>query len=108
MTATLPGIRRVEHVMGMPIVVDLRDALADARSPGRRVRRVPRGGRDASAPTGMTARSARLNRGELAPADAHPDVREIIERCERLRAETRGYFDIHARLARRRSTRPGS
>jgi len=24
-TETLPGIRRVEHVMGMPIVLDIRD-----------------------------------------------------------------------------------
>ena len=29
MIATLPGIRRVEHVMGMPIVLDARDEHVD-------------------------------------------------------------------------------
>ena len=36
---------------------------------------------------------SRLRRGELAPADAHPHVREVIARCEELREETGGYFD---------------
>jgi thiamine biosynthesis lipoprotein len=38
---------------------------------------------------------SRLNRGELALADAHPDVREVLARCEELRTETGGYFDAH-------------
>ena len=39
---------------------------------------------------------SRLNRGELALADAHPLVREVLDRCEELRAETAGYFDARA------------
>jgi FAD:protein FMN transferase len=81
----------VEQIMGMPIVVDLRDEGSD----------------DAAADvfdllgfvdeTFSTYRSdseiSRLNRGELELADAHPDVREVLERCEELRVETRGRFD---------------
>ena len=39
---------------------------------------------------------SRLDRGELALADADPLVREVLEHCERLREETRGYFDARA------------
>jgi FAD:protein FMN transferase len=39
---------------------------------------------------------SRLGRGELALADAHPLVREVLERCEALRRETGGYFDVRA------------
>ena len=39
---------------------------------------------------------ARLDRGELALPDAHPDVRAVLARCERLRAATGGYFDARA------------
>ena len=38
----------------------------------------------------------RLDRGELAVGDADPLVREVLERCERLRIETGGYFDARA------------
>jgi thiamine biosynthesis lipoprotein len=39
---------------------------------------------------------SRLNRGELAQQELHPDVREVLARCERLRRDTGGYFDISA------------
>ena len=35
----------------------------------------------------------RLERGELAIADAHPDVREVLDACAVLRAESDGAFD---------------
>src|SRR5215208_4811037 len=38
----------------------------------------------------------RLDRGELAVRDAHPVVREVLARCERLRVRTGGYFDARA------------
>jgi thiamine biosynthesis lipoprotein len=38
----------------------------------------------------------RLDRGELRIEDAHPHVREVLARCERLRVVTRGYFDARA------------
>ncbi len=95
----LPGARRVEHVMGMPIVIDLRDdgagddlldlAFGEFREIDARFSTY----RDDS-------EIMRINRGVLALADAHPDVREILDRCEELRSETRGYFDIRAADAR--------
>ncbi len=39
---------------------------------------------------------SRLNRGELAARRAHPDVREVLERCDELREETGGFFDVRA------------
>lgn len=84
--------------MGMPIVVDLRDdhaeaalieaAFAEFRSVDERFSTY----RDDS-------EIMRINRGELAPADAHPDVREILTRCDELRAETGGFFDVRAASA---------
>jgi thiamine biosynthesis lipoprotein len=35
----------------------------------------------------------RVERGELAPAAAHPDVREVLDACAVLRAESGGAFD---------------
>ncbi len=35
----------------------------------------------------------RIDRGELAIEDAHPDVREVLSTCEVLRAESDGAFD---------------
>ena len=35
----------------------------------------------------------RIERGELAIADAHPDVREVLDACAVLRAESDGAFD---------------
>jgi thiamine biosynthesis lipoprotein len=36
---------------------------------------------------------SRIARGELQPADASADVRSVLARCGRLRAQTGGYFD---------------
>src|SRR3954468_11144306 len=83
----------VEQIMGMPIVVDLRDEHSDgaAASVFDWLRFVDE--------TFSTYRSdseiSRLDRGELELADAHPDVREVLDRCEELRVETRGRFDAH-------------
>jgi len=95
MLAVLPGIRRVEHIMGMPIVVDVRDEhVDDATLDGmfdwfRWV--------DATFSTYKDdSEISRLNRGELSTRDVHPDVGEVLERCEQLRAETDGYFDVRA------------
>jgi thiamine biosynthesis lipoprotein len=89
------GVRRVEHIMGMPIVVDVRDEDVDDAVLERMfnwLRFV-----DATFSTYKDdSEISRLNRGELALADAHPHVREVLERCEELRLETRGYFDVRA------------
>jgi thiamine biosynthesis lipoprotein len=90
----LPGVCRVEHVMGMPIVADVRDpipadALDDVFDWFRWV--------DATFSTyKLDSEVSRIARGELAVEDAHSDVRAVLERCEELREETGGYFDARA------------
>jgi thiamine biosynthesis lipoprotein len=39
----------------------------------------------------------RLDRGELAPDDVPPRVAWVLRRCEQLRRETDGFFDVRAR-----------
>jgi FAD:protein FMN transferase len=91
----LPGVRRVEQVMGMPVIVDVRDeevappALDDVFDWLRWVDETFSTYRE-------TSEISRLNRGELALADAHPEVRAVLARCEELREETGGYFDARA------------
>jgi thiamine biosynthesis lipoprotein len=87
-----PGIRRVEFVMGMPIVVDVRDDAVDTATLDALfdwLRLV-----DATFSTYKEdSEISRLNRGDLTLADAHPDVRAVLARCDELREATNGYFD---------------
>ncbi len=90
-----PSMDRVEHIMGMPIGIDLRDPDLDPSVLDRAFdwfRWV-----DATFST-YTAGSQinRLNRGELTLSEAHEDVRAVLERCEQLRFATNGYFDARA------------
>jgi FAD:protein FMN transferase len=93
--AELPGIRRVEQIMGMPIVVDVRDDDVDERlidevfASFRAV--------DAMFSTYKAeSEISRLNRDDLALRDCDADVRWVIARCRELRDETAGYFDVEA------------
>ena len=81
--------------MGMPIGIDVRDpdvpseALDQAFAFLRFV--------DATFSTWQPdSEISRINRGELSVADAHPDVIEVLQRCEQLRELTEGWFDIRA------------
>ena len=90
-----PGLHRVEEVMGIPVGIDVRDAGADPAAVERafaHLRWV-----DATFSTYRAASEVRrLDAGTLAPADAHPAVRSVLARCERLGARTRGCFDVRA------------
>lgn len=91
------GVQRVESIMGMPILVDARDATDAAQLDPLFdwFRHVDR--------TFSTYRPdseiSRLNRCELELADADPDVQEVLARCDELRAGTGGYFDMRAAAA---------
>ncbi len=91
----LPGLRRVEHIMGMPIGVDVRDPAIDPAALDQAfawLRWV-----DATFSTYKPdSEISKLNRGELALPDAHPAVRDVLARCAALRVETGGYFDSEA------------
>lgn len=81
--------------MGMPIVVDVRDDGV----PDGLVEQVFDWFRwvDETFSTYKdSSEISRLNRGELSLADAHPDVRTVLELCEEMRAATGGYFDVRA------------
>ncbi len=98
MAAVAPGVRRVEHIMGMPVVVDVRDAEVDDNDLERMFDWLRFA--DATFSTYKDdSEISRINRGELAIAEAHPDVREVLDRCEALRIETDGYFDVRAAAA---------
>jgi len=99
MAVVAPGLRRVEHVMGMPVVVDVRDEhVGDDTIDGvfDWLRLV-----DVRFSTFKPdSEICRIDRGELAPEDAHPDVRAVLARCEELCEETGGYFDVRAGASR--------
>jgi thiamine biosynthesis lipoprotein len=86
---------RVEHVMGMPVCIDVRDhgvpasAIDEAFSWLREV--------DATfSPYKDDSEISRLNRGELSRDDASREVCWVLDECERLRERTGGYFDARA------------
>jgi thiamine biosynthesis lipoprotein len=89
------GLQRVEHVMGMPISIDVRDADADSGALDLAFewfRLV-----DQRFSTYQTSSEiSRLNRGRLDLKDAHPDVQYVLRRCEEIRTESDGYFDTRA------------
>ena len=90
-----PKYVHVEHVMGTVVTIDVRGAEPDAGAIGAAVRRL----HDVDAEF-STYRSdsavCRFDRGELLKGAASEDMCWVIDRCERLRRETGGYFDAYA------------
>jgi thiamine biosynthesis lipoprotein len=91
----LPGIRRVEQIMGMPILVDVRDecdpgVLEELFDWFREVD-------ERFSTYKADSEISRLNRGELHIRGCHPDVRWVLARCDELREETDGFFDARYR-----------
>lgn len=88
---TEPRTIHVEHCMGTVFSIDVRDAgdWSDALA------EVVRWLHHVDA-VFSTYRSdsiiSRLDRGELEPSDAGPEVREVLDACEQLAAVTRGAF----------------
>ena len=84
--------------MGMPVIVDVRDddvGESDLDAVFAWFRWV-----DATFSTfKLDSEISRLNRNELELADAAPEVRWVLGRCEQARVETHGYFDVRAASA---------
>lgn len=81
-------MHRVEHVMGMAIVVAVRDGEVpdEVFDWFRHV--------DATFSTFKDdSEISRLRRGELARGDASDEVQQVLTRCDELRLETSGFFD---------------
>jgi len=88
-------MQRVEHVMGMPILVDVPDDGVDERVVDnvfgwfRWVDRV-------FSTYKSDSEISRINRGELEVCDADQCVVTVLGLCEEARATTDGYFDARA------------
>jgi thiamine biosynthesis lipoprotein len=89
---------RVEQVMGMPVVLDVRDDAGVGDAVLDRVFDWLRFVDTTFSTYKEDSEISRFNRGELALSDAHETVREVLDRCEELREETGGYFDARAPL----------
>ena len=85
----------VEHVMGMGIVVDVRDVVVE-ESAVDEVFDWLRFVDDTFSTYKPESEISRIGRGELSQEEAHPEVGDVLERCEQLREDTRGYFDSRA------------
>ncbi len=95
MPTVAPGLRRVEHVMGMPVVVDVRDEHVGDET----IDEVFAWLREVDSRFSTfkpDSEICRIGRGELPLAEAHSDVRAVLARCEELGDETGGYFDVRA------------
>ena len=92
--STGAGITRVEHVMGMPIVVDARDVddPTGLESLFEWFRLVDR----TFSPFLPGSAVSRINRSELELADADPVVQAVLARCDELLGLTKGFFDVRA------------
>ena len=94
-TNPLPGLRRVEQIMGTAIGLDVRDASIQASALDdvfAYLREVDR----RFSPYKPDSEVSRMIRGELEEADAGPDLSAILSLCDQVRQTTDGYFDIRA------------
>jgi thiamine biosynthesis lipoprotein len=86
---------RVEHIMGMPIRIELCDPGADPAILEAAFDRL-RLADELFSTYKPASEINRLERGELTIAQCHPDVDEVLTRCARLYDETGGYFSVRA------------
>jgi FAD:protein FMN transferase len=85
-------MHRVEHIMGMPIVVAVRDGDAVPEEAFDWFRRVD----ETFSTYKDDSEVSRLRRGELALEAASSEVQQVFARCTELRDETDGFFDVEA------------
>jgi thiamine biosynthesis lipoprotein len=84
--------RRVAQVMGTTVSIDVRDTAVGTEAVDRAVELLRT--LDARFSTYRhDSEISRLGRGELDIDAAHPDVREVLQACAVLRAESGGAFD---------------
>jgi FAD:protein FMN transferase len=91
----LPGLRRVEQIMGTAISLDVRNASfppSQLESAFEYLRSV-----DERFSTYKPASEvSRLMRGELDEAECSPELSEVLQLCEQMKLATEGYFNIRA------------
>jgi thiamine biosynthesis lipoprotein len=95
---TVP-VRRVEHVMGMPVSLAVRGAAAgsqDADDAWEEAVRILRHVDETFSTYRDDSWIARLGQAEVTLAQCPPDVREVLALAERARVESHGAFDVWA------------
>lgn len=88
-------IGRVEHVMGMAIVIELSSASVGQSALDRAYRWL-RWVDETFSTYRDDSEISRLRAGTIARADASFAVRSVLELCESMRVQTNGYFDAWA------------
>lgn len=89
------GARRVEQIMGTAIGFDVRDPEVPYAAIDEAVEYL----RDVDMRFSTykpESEVCRLNRGEITEDECSPDLRHVLELCERVRWTSEGYFDIRA------------
>lgn len=84
---------RVQHIMGMPIQIDLRDDESGPEIYDEAFAWL-RWVDEVFSTYKPDSQISRLDRGEIRLADCAPEVDEVLTRCEQLRRETGGYFNV--------------
>lgn len=92
-TKLLPGLNRVERIMGTAIGLDVRDPAVQPEALELAFEYLRGVDRDFS-PYKPNSEVSALIRGELIDADYSAGLREVLELCEEIRIRTEGYFDI--------------
>ena len=88
-------LKRIEKVMGIPVIVEVADGEVDEADVDRAFEWLRFVDRTFSTYI-PESEISRINAGRLALRDAHPAVRSVVSRCERLHRQTLGYFDVAA------------
>lgn len=86
-------MRRVEHVMGLPVSLRVDDERFDATAADRLFAWLHEVDARFS-PFREDSEVSRLGRGELDPGRLSPGLTEVLALCERYRAATGGAFDV--------------
>src|SRR4051794_18931 len=96
MQITVPERRvHVEHVMGTVVSVDLRGGDVSAATFDAALASLHEADARFS-PYRADSDLSRFERGALALADAHEELRWVLDRCDALRRATGGFFDARA------------
>jgi thiamine biosynthesis lipoprotein len=94
-TTPLPGLRRVEQIMGTAISLDVRDASVSPAALDEvfaYLREIDR----RFSPYKPDSEVSRLIRGDLEETDVSSDLAAILSLCDQVRRTSEGYFDIRA------------
>ncbi len=94
-TTPLPGLRRVEQIMGTAISLDIRNA-AVPRSALEEAFSYLRGVDLRFSTYKPESEVSRLIRGDIDEAECSPELRLVLALCDEVRSTSDGYFDIRA------------